>query len=498
MGKPFGWAFIGAGTLGANVAKQITKSGRHRIVSVYVRNPEKREAFAKQYQALAAETAEQAMTAEGVDGVYIVTPHTTHFQYAKQALEHGKPVLCEKPITTDAKQAAELIELSKEKGLYFTEAMWTWFSPVANKVKEWFDAGEYGELKRFHMSYHMKSINYAPRVSDPLLAGGALLDIGIYPITYAYRLLGKPEKIECTGTLQGGIDTGEEIILTFPGGKVCTISTSILDMKGLERLSLEGTKAKTDLMFFHSMNKVKLKRSGGKAETFRGSGSMLNEFDLVSQEIREGLTESRFVPQEATLGVMEIMDECRRQMGLVYPFEMKTDLAPNYIRTISHLGFNCKDIEKSIAFYRDIMGCKEKFTLTWDDLADDLRKQAAQKGEKEPFYVKEMQKRLAGKKWSVYMNWTDNTFIELFYVPSAHRKHPADPKNDLNYTHFSLEVSDIRAFYEQVIARGGAPYIEKEIEMGLENTWVFWMHDPDGNRFEIMEYTPESYQVVGR
>ncbi len=179
MSNSFGWAFIGAGTLGAKVAKEITKSGRHKIVSVYVRNPQKRMAFAEQYGALAAETPEQAITAPGVDGVYIVTPHTSHFEYAKQALKLGKPVLCEKPVTTDAKQSAELMRLSRENDVYFTEAMWSWFSPVAQQIKKWFDAGEYGEIKEFKINYHLKSINYAPRVSDPNMAGGALLDITI-------------------------------------------------------------------------------------------------------------------------------------------------------------------------------------------------------------------------------------------------------------------------------------------------------------------------------
>lgn len=321
MSKQFGWAFIGAGTLGNKVAKEITASGRHKIVSVYVRNQEKRQEFAVKYNALSAFSPEEAMSAAGVDGVYIVTPHTSHYEYAKQALEMGIPVLCEKPVSTDANKIAELIRISQEKGVYFTEGMWTWFSPVANKVKEWFDAGEYGDLQKFHMTYHMKSINYAPRVSDPNLGGGALLDITIYPITYAIRLLGRPEKIQCNGTVQKGIDTDEEITLTFPGGKVCTISASILDMKGLEKLTLVGSKAKTSLRFYHSMNKVKINRFNGKNETFKGSGSMLNEFDIVSKEIREGLTESRFVPQQTTLDVMEIIDECRRQIGLVYPFE---------------------------------------------------------------------------------------------------------------------------------------------------------------------------------
>ena len=294
MSNSFGWAFIGAGTLGAQVAKEITKSGRHRIVSVYVRNPEKRAAFAAQYGALAAETPEQ-------------------------------PVLCEKPVTTDAKQAAELIRLSRENNVYFTEGMWTWFAPVAQQIKAWYDAGEYGEIRSFKMNYHLKSIDYAPRVSDPNLAGGALLDITIYPITYAYRLLGKPERIECRGTVARGVDTDEEIALFYPNGVKVAISASLLDFKGLERLTLTGTKAKTDIRFFHSASSVKLKRFGGKTETLRGSGSMLNEFDLVAGEIREGLTESRFVPHTATLGVLECIDECRRQLNLVYPFEQNEE-----------------------------------------------------------------------------------------------------------------------------------------------------------------------------
>ena len=321
MSNPFGWAFIGAGTLAKNVAKEITVSGRHKIVAVYTRNPEKCAAFAAQYGAVAAASAEEAITCPGVDGVYIVTPNTSHAGYALQALELGKPVLCEKPVTTDARLTREIIARSREKGVYFTEAMWTWFSPIANQVKTWLDAGEYGDIEKLHFTYHLKSINYAPRVSDPKVAGGALLDIGVYPLTYAYRLFGKPEKIECIGTLQGGIDTDEEIRLTYPGGKVYTISTSLLDYKGMEKMTLIGTKAWTKLRFYHTANAVKLRRNQGKNEQLKAYGGMLNEFDLVASEIRQGLTESKFVPHQATLDVMELMDECRRQMGLVYPFE---------------------------------------------------------------------------------------------------------------------------------------------------------------------------------
>ena len=161
------------------------------------------------------------------------------------------------------------------------------------------------------------------------------------------------------------------------------------------------------------------------------------------------------------------------------------------------MGFNCKDLEKSIAFYRDILGCKEKFTMTYGDMVDDIYKKAVEKGEKAPFYAKPMEK-MRNTKWSVYMSWSENTFIELFYIPRARRKRVPNPADDLNYTHYSLQVSDLKAFREQVIARGGAPYIDRDIEMGMDNTWVMWMKDSDGNPFEIMEYTDRSYQVIGR
>ena len=325
MNRPFNWAFIGTGTLAKTVAREITRSGRHRVVSVYSRNPEKRGAFAKKYGALPAGSPEEAMTAPGVDGVYIVTPHTSHKDYALMALDLGKPVLCEKPVTTDRAKAEEMIRKSREKGIYFAEAMWTWFSPVANQVKAWLDAGEYGEIESAFFNYHLRSMGYAPRVADPNLAGGALLDIGIYGLTYAYRLFGKPEKIRCLGDLQGGVDTGERISLYYPGGRIFTVDSSIVNMKGLERMVLQGTEGSTSLWFFHGAGKVKLKRKGGKSMVFKGDGSYLNEFDIVSSEIREGLTESRCVPHQATLDVMEMMDECRRQLHLVYPFEKEKE-----------------------------------------------------------------------------------------------------------------------------------------------------------------------------
>ena len=319
--KVFRWCFIGTGKLAHQIAAEIIKSGRHEIVSVYSRRIESAKEFAAQFGGKATDSASEAITAEGVDGVYVVTPHNAHYQYVKQALELGKPVLCEKAFTTDAKQAKELFALAEEKGLYLAEAMWTWFSPVANKVKEWLDSGELGEIKRVKTNYHMDVRKYADRLTDPKRAGGALLDSGVYPITYLYRLFGKPMSVACKGVLKDGIDMEENVDMTFANGRTYRASISIHDWWGLEKFAVAGTKAKITVPWFHQAKQARLKRKNGPKEDFNGDGSYLNEFDLVAEEIRSGKTESSYVPRQATIDVLEIMDECRRQMGLVYPFE---------------------------------------------------------------------------------------------------------------------------------------------------------------------------------
>lgn len=317
----FKWCFIGTGTLAKKVAKEILASGKHEIISVYTRNLEKGKAFTDRFGGVAYATPEEAMNAEGVQGIYVVTPHSAHYEYTKLAIELGKPVLCEKAFTTDANQAKELFALAKEKGVYVVEGMWTWFAPVAHQVKKWLEEGAFGEIKKVHFNYHMDVRNYAPRLTDPNLAGGALLDIGVYPITYLYRLFGKPVKVECKGIVENGIDWKEDVYLTFKNGQTYIASVSMRDMKGLEKLRIEGTDASLRLNWYHYANRVTLKKGFLRNEKFSGDGSMLNEFNLVAEEILSGRKESQYVPPQATIDVMEIMDECRRQMNLVYPFE---------------------------------------------------------------------------------------------------------------------------------------------------------------------------------
>lgn len=323
MNQPFRWCFIGTGKLANQVAKQLHSSGRHRVISCYTRSFEKAQAFAQNFGAAAYSTAQEAITADGVDGVYVVTPHNAHYRFVRQALELGKPVLCEKAFTVTAEETDALIALAREKGIYLAEAMWTWFSPAAHQVKKWVHDGCVGAVRQAEFTYHMKSVNYAPRVSDPRRAGGALLDITLYPITYAYRLFGYPEKIESKGYLSGGIDLGEDVTLTFANGVTARITASIADMKGFERMKLLGSEGKITAALYHASHKATLHRGFLRRQVYRGPGpfinSYLDEFDTVAQEIRSGLTESQMVPLQATSDVMHILDTIREQIGLTYP-----------------------------------------------------------------------------------------------------------------------------------------------------------------------------------
>ncbi|MBR3154748.1 MAG: Gfo/Idh/MocA family oxidoreductase [Lachnospiraceae bacterium] len=468
----------------------------NRIVAVWNRSFDKAEAFAKKYGGKTYHTVEEAINAPEVECVYIALTADVHAQYVRKCIENHKPVLCEKPFAVNAEEAEELYALAEKEGVYLAEAMWTWHNDVALKVREWVLSGRIGKVTNVECVYAFPmSRQKDTRLLDPKRLGGALLDIGVYGLRYCLELFGEPKKIECKGRVERGVDLGEDVVLYYEDFKAhCTFA--IDKMKG-ESFTISGVEGKIQVPYFHTAWKGELR--GKEREKIRASlnGLYGKQFSNVAKEIRDGLTQSRFITPQNTLICMRMMDECRSQMGLVYPCEMEKEPEIKVSRCISHLGFNCKDLERSVAFYRDILGCSEAFTMTYGDMIDDIRKKAAEKGEKVPFYVTPMEK-MRNKKWSVYMRWSDNTFIELFYIPRARRSRVPNPADDLNYTHYSLEVSDLQAFKRQVLKRGGAPYIDRDIAMGMDNTWVMWMHDPDGNPFEVMEYTDRSYQVVGR
>ena len=315
---PFGWCFIGTGRLAETVAGEILSHG-HRIVSVYSRTYERAAAFAARHGAEVYTDPGAAMTAAGVEGVYIVTPHSSHADYAAMALRLGVPVFCEKPFTVRAEETEQLFTLAAEKNVYAAEAMWTWFAEPARKVREWLP--RIGTVLSVDISYCASFMHDAARLTDPSAAGGALLDIGVYPLTYLYRLFGEPSALTCQGVMQNGVDISDTIDLAYDGFS-CHVEVSMCDGTYGEKLHIHGTDADIIVDSYHNAGSVRLVFHNGGEEVFTGITDYLIEFDTAAKEIRQGMKTCAPVPPEATIAVMKLMDECRRQMGLVYPFEI--------------------------------------------------------------------------------------------------------------------------------------------------------------------------------
>ena len=321
MTEPFGWAFVGAGGIARSVAKRIFPSGRHRLVSVYNRTFSRAEKLALKFGAKAYASLEEAVCADGVDGVYVNVTNNVHFDFALAALKCGKPVLLEKPMVTRAEQLERLITVAKEHDVYLCEAMWTWFSDSANEVKRIVSRGELGKVTSARISLCLPiAFSKKNRLLRPELAGGALLDLGIYPVTYAYRLFGLPKVVQSSAKFKCGVDISDDIKFIYDGFEV-TIMTGIRSFRGVgESLKIVCENGRLTSGNYHSGAGFKV--SGEKSMRFASDkNAMLVQFDSVASEIREGLKESRYVPLACSMDTAQIMAGIRDGIGLVFPFE---------------------------------------------------------------------------------------------------------------------------------------------------------------------------------
>ena len=320
--EPFGWAFIGAGDIAHTVAAEIEREGSGRIVSVWNRTASRAQSFAQTFGARAYPTPEEALAAPGVEGAYVCVNPAYHAAYVRRCIAAGVPVLCEKPFTLNAAEAAALFAEAKERGVYLSEAMWTWHNAAALQVREWVRGGALGAIRSLRAVYAFPLIlmrKCRGRLLSPEAGGGALLDIGVYPVRYVYELFGMPLSLDCRGRLRGGVDLGENIEMRYPDF-TARLSVSISSWGG-ERLVIRGERGKIVVPEFHAAARAALVREG-KKEVFRdGALRYARQFAQVAAEIRAGRKESAFVPAASTVDVLRLTDECRRRMGLVYPQE---------------------------------------------------------------------------------------------------------------------------------------------------------------------------------
>lgn len=296
------------------------------VQAVGSRSSGKAEAFAKTHGIAKAYGSYQDLVGDSeVDVVYVASPHPSHHDHACLALEAGKHVLVEKPFAMDAGQARNMVALARSKKLFLMEAMWTRFLPHIDRVREIIKSGVLGELVNIqadHGQWFPKNPEH--RLFAPVLGGGALLDLGIYPLSFANMVMGKPHKITAiSNPAFTGVDAQTSIILQYQGGAHALLSTT-LQAVCPNRAVVAGTEARIEIKgTFYAPSTFKvIHRDGRILETwdkaYQGHG-LREQAQELKLCLEAGKLESPLLPLDETVSIMETMDEVRKQIGLVYP-----------------------------------------------------------------------------------------------------------------------------------------------------------------------------------
>lgn len=325
LGK-FQIGIIGTGNIASVMADTVNKMKNAKLYAVASREKVKADVFAGKYGCKKAYGSYEELASDNkVDLIYIATPHSEHFTNAKMCIEHGKPVLCEKAFTANAAQAEELIRLSEEKGVFLAEAMWTRYMPMLTTIREVIGSGVIGEPKTLtaNLGY---VLNHVERLKDPSLAGGALLDLGIYPLNFALMLFGyniARISSSCTYT-DTGVDEQDSITLEYIDGRVAHLNCSMVslsDRKGI----IYGTKGFIIVENINNFESIavydSLYKKVGLYKCPKQISGYEYEVEASIKAIRSRQNECVEMPHAETLRVMKIMDSIRKEWGIVYPFE---------------------------------------------------------------------------------------------------------------------------------------------------------------------------------
>jgi predicted dehydrogenase len=259
--------------------------------------------------------------------VYVATPHTSHADSAVLAIEHGKHVLVEKPFAVNAIEARRIVDAARAHGVFAMEAMWTRFLPHISRAREMVASGDLGDVRSLTADFAERfPRDPASRAYSRELAGGALLDLGIYPISLASMLFGRPLAVTAAGRLtESGVDSQTSVTLSYAGGQMAVLFTSI-EAHGATRASINGTRARIEIEGdFLAPADMSVIEDGGRRRDIsiphEGRG-LRHQAREVERCVREGLLESPTLPLDETIEVIETLDEIRAQIGVWYPADV--------------------------------------------------------------------------------------------------------------------------------------------------------------------------------
>ena len=328
MSKQIRWGIMGAGRIAGWFSEGLTVAEGAVRYAVASRTLEKGVAFAETYgYEKAYGSYKELLQDEKVDVVYVATPVREHYACVKACLDAGKHVLCEKALTVNSQQAGELISLAREKKLCLMEAMWTKCQPVFRQIRKWVADGVLGDIQAVDIRFYTAAWKNH-RLYKHELAGGALLDLGYYPVTVACSLLGnQPEKIFSHSVIGSShVDLLDSIVLEYENGKFAHLSCGLGSEK-MVSLYILGTKGRITMQqeFFFQATKAEVLDFDNEVLASFSGPFLKNGYEFEAIEVMEclnqGKTESETVRQDDSFAVMRILDECRRQAGFRFEFE---------------------------------------------------------------------------------------------------------------------------------------------------------------------------------
>ncbi len=323
----FSWGILGTGGIAQAFVDDLQLAEGHSIGAVGSRSLTKAQEFAKLLPgAVAYGSYEELVHDKNIDAIYVATPHPMHEEHTLLALNAGKPVLCEKPFAISAKQAQLMIDSARKNNVALLEAMWTRYLPHIATVREILKAGTLGQIQSVEADHGQRLADRnIPRLMDPALGGGALLDLGIYPVSFLHLVLGIPSRITARAVMTDrGVDAQTSAIFDYADGAQGVINTTMIAQTPC-RAVISGLLGRLEIdTTFYNPAAMRVVLFDGTVtqypNTYIGHGLREQAIEMA-RVVRAGKLESPLMPWNETLEVMKSMDQMRAQIGLTYPFE---------------------------------------------------------------------------------------------------------------------------------------------------------------------------------
>jgi dihydrodiol dehydrogenase / D-xylose 1-dehydrogenase (NADP) len=327
MKKIYKWGILGPGDIAHKFAEGLEILDNAELYAVVSRSIERAESFGEKHHIEKRySNYKDFCNDKDIDIVYIATPHPMHKEYSIMCMEAGKSVLCEKPVAMNECELAEMINCAKKNNVFFMEAMWTRFLPSIVKLRELLKNDKIGTIKRVTADFAYNATEKKGRIYEPELGGGALLDVGVYVLSFATMILGyEPKKTNSLAYIgETGVDERTSIIMEYSNGVSANLFCGI-SINTIDDAYLYGEKGYIRIPSFWHAEKIIVKLYDESEEEIIDLPMLSNGYNYEAQEVMQCIddskSESKIMPHEESLKVMRIMDGLRKQWGLKYPME---------------------------------------------------------------------------------------------------------------------------------------------------------------------------------